>query len=282
MSDLGQLAAALAKVQAELPSVAKSETADIQGTTKDGKPYRKKYSYADLAAISKTVLPLLGANGLAWITRPTLTEAGRFVLAYELAHTSGESRTGEYPLPPPERTPQDLGSAITYARRYALCSVTGVAPEADDDDGAAASGRPVEPEPEPELATREQLANYRTLHAEISATNGDDRLRELWQLIGTEFKNDALTPSHANELRALISQRRTEPELPDPDLTDPTRRRVFALFRALRWEDSEVQHDFATKTLGRTVDSFKTLTEAEGLRLATALEGRKRAMGVKT
>ena len=138
----GTLAAALAAFQAELPPVGKAETAEVEGTTKSGKPFKYKYSYADLAAVSKVVLPLLGQHGLAWITKPTLREDGKFVLAYKLAHVSGDEEAGEYPLS--GGTAQEIGSAITYARRYALCSVTGVAPESDDDDGSAANHRSVQ------------------------------------------------------------------------------------------------------------------------------------------
>jgi hypothetical protein len=158
------LAAALAAVQANLPSISKGETAEVK--TKQGGTY--KYSYADLADVSKVILPLLGAVGLSWITRPTYNETGKFVLAYELLHTSDQSRAGEYPLPT-AGTPQEIGSAITYARRYALCSVTGVAPEQDDDDGASAS-RP----------QREQWDNARPaaptatqVRAEIAAASKD-------------------------------------------------------------------------------------------------------------
>ena len=58
------------------------------------------------------------------------------MLAYKLLHVSGDHEAGEYPLPT-SGTPQAIGSAITYARRYTLVAVTGLAPE-DDDDGAAA------------------------------------------------------------------------------------------------------------------------------------------------
>lgn len=128
------LTEALAKVQAELPKVTKGETATVE--TKQGGTY--KYTYADLAAVSEAILPRLGEHGLAWVTRPTVVE-GRFVLAYELRHVSGEKIEGEFPLS--GSTPQQQGAAITYARRYCLCSVTGVAPESDDDDAKAASHR---------------------------------------------------------------------------------------------------------------------------------------------
>jgi hypothetical protein len=129
-----QLAAALVQLQLRLPKVGKDKTAKVQ--PKEGRAY--SYTYADLSSISDALLPLLGGVGLAWTASPTLTDDGKFVLDYALLHTSGESRGGRYPLPS-GGTPQATGSAITYARRYALCSVTGLAPDADDDGQAAAA-----------------------------------------------------------------------------------------------------------------------------------------------
>jgi hypothetical protein len=125
------LYAALAKVQAELPRVAKGKTGEVK---KDGKKVYD-YDYADLTDVSEAIMPLLGQNGLAFTARPTLNSAGVFVLAYSLLHSSGEREDGEYPLPS-SGTPQDIGKAITYGRRYCLCAVTGVAPGGDDTDAA--------------------------------------------------------------------------------------------------------------------------------------------------
>jgi len=120
---------ALAAFQASLPTIAKGHQA---------KAGSYDYSYADLTDVSAAVVPALAKHGLSWSARPTLTEAG-FVLAYCLRHEGGHVESGEYPLPDPTKTPaQQLGSAITYARRYALCAMTGVAPGGDDDDGAKA------------------------------------------------------------------------------------------------------------------------------------------------
>lgn len=127
------LAAALAAVQAEIPEVIKAEKAKIEG--KEGRR-SYEYSYADLGAVTRTILPRLGRYGLSWLTKPTMLD-GKFVLVYKLLHASGESEEGIYPLPD-RGSPQEIGSAITYARRYTLCSVTGVAP-ADDDDAAEAT-----------------------------------------------------------------------------------------------------------------------------------------------
>jgi ERF superfamily protein len=130
MTDQNALAAALAQLQTQLPKIRKSETAQVRSEKGS-----YSYSYADLAGISEQLLPIMGKLGLSFTSRPTLS-GDRFVLAYRLWHTSGECLDGEYPLPA-GGTPQQVGSAITYGRRYCLCAVTGIAPE--DDDGAAAT-----------------------------------------------------------------------------------------------------------------------------------------------
>ena len=130
------LSAALAAFQADLPTIAKDKSADAG---------KYKYSFADLSDVSEVVLPLLGKHGLAWSTRPTLQD-GAFALHYQLLHEGGESIDGVYPLPGANTPAQQLGGAITYARRYALCAVTGVAPGGDDTDAApvgAATGADV-------------------------------------------------------------------------------------------------------------------------------------------
>jgi hypothetical protein len=150
-----ELAAALAKVQTELPAIAKGETAKIQA--KDGSSYQ--YSYADLTDVSAVVLPLLGKHGLAFTAWPTLTDSGQFVLSYTLMHSSGEERSGSYPLPS-SGSPQQIGGVITYARRYCLCAVTGAAPGGDDNDAAGTTevrmDRPTQPPADPAVMAAEQ------------------------------------------------------------------------------------------------------------------------------
>lgn len=149
-----KLAAALAAFQAELPTIGKGETAEVKN---DAGRLLYSYNYADLGTISGQVMPLLGKHGLSFISKPTFRD-GRNVLAYSLLHESGEREDGEYPLPD-RGTPQQMGSAITYGRRYCLCAVTGVAPEdGTDDDGAAAStARHHEPPPEPDPVVAARL-----------------------------------------------------------------------------------------------------------------------------
>src|SRR5690606_24979315 len=70
------------------------------------------------------------------IVQQTDIEDARTVLITRLVHESGEWIAGKYPIHPVKADPQGEGSALTYARRYALMAIAGIAPE--DDDGNAA------------------------------------------------------------------------------------------------------------------------------------------------
>lgn len=132
------LAAALAAFQAELPKLSKDQSAKVTGESQSGAKISYTYGYADLAQVTETVSPILGKHGLSFTSVPTMTEHG-FLLAYSLLHESGEKIDGQWPLPDPTRTkPQQVGSAITYGRRYAFMAVTNTFPGGEDDDGAAA------------------------------------------------------------------------------------------------------------------------------------------------
>ena len=122
------LAEALAKFQAELPSVGKNEEGDTG---------HFKYEYASLDLLVQRVLPKLAAVGLSFTCATDFTPEGKFVLTYALLHTSGESRLGMFPIPVTANA-QQMGSWLTYARRYCLLCVTGVHPGGEDDDAVAA------------------------------------------------------------------------------------------------------------------------------------------------
>lgn len=164
MPDYGypNLAAALAAFQADRPSLTKTNTADV---VKEG---RKLYSYqyADLADVEETVLPMLGAVGIAWYCH---TEAinGAMSLVCTLEHESGDRRSSVFPLQAKLTDPQGLGSYLTYFQRYALMMMTGVHAAGEDDDGqraqASARQEPAErretERPDPGPGTRQGGAN---------------------------------------------------------------------------------------------------------------------------
>lgn len=121
MSEHKSLPAALAAFQAEMPSVPKGKTANAGSYS---------YKYADLADIASVAHPLMSAHGLSFTSAPQLRE-GQLVLVAKLLHTSGEAEQGELPIN--GRSPQELGSSITYMRRYLFGCLTGVVTDADDD-----------------------------------------------------------------------------------------------------------------------------------------------------
>lgn len=124
------LAEALAAFQAELPDI---------GLDSENPHYKSKF--ASLPKITKTVLPLLSGHGLSFTAGGVILE-GQFGLSATLLHVSGEERSGFFPIIATD--PQKIGSAITYARRYMLASLTGIVADADDDGNAASIPTPTE------------------------------------------------------------------------------------------------------------------------------------------
>jgi hypothetical protein len=133
------LAAALAAVQAKLPKLVKGETAKVTGESKTGARVSYSYGYAGLDQVVEAVLPALGENGLSISSKTTVTDNGGFMLEVALMHEKGEREIGYWPLPDPRRSgPQEIGSAMTYGRRYLTLALTGTFPGGEDDDGAKA------------------------------------------------------------------------------------------------------------------------------------------------
>ncbi len=124
---INELATALAKAQALIkPAVKDSEN-----------PYFKS-KYADLASVFEACREALTSNGLAIIQR-TVGAGDTVGITTTLMHGSGQWIEGTITLTLEDPTPQSVGSALTYLRRYSLSSMVGVAP--DDDDGNAAQQR---------------------------------------------------------------------------------------------------------------------------------------------
>jgi hypothetical protein len=122
------LAAALVKVQAELPEIERDRTVEV--LKKDGGTY--SYSYVTLATLTKAVMPLLAKHGLAFTAMPGTGADGKMCLRYHLLHESGERLTGEFPISG-EGGIQMIGGRISYSRRYCLAALVGVAADEDDE-----------------------------------------------------------------------------------------------------------------------------------------------------
>lgn len=229
MTETKSLAAAVAMLQTRLPEIKKSQTADTGSYS---------YNYADLAQITRLLMPILGDLGLAFMAKPTMREDGKVVLAYKLLHVSGETEEGEYPLPS-SGTPQAMGSAITYARRYCLCAVTGIAPE-DDDDGAAAQ-------------------------AEALGSRGT----------ATRATQSRPRPQQANRQR---SARQAPASAPPPlpaeagnTVTQPQLKMMHTLFSKAEWIDRNDRLRAASAIAGRELSSSTDLTRDEASRVIDTL-----------
>lgn len=133
---IGKIAAALAKAQGNFGKVVKDKKADVKH--KNGGSH--SYNYATLAGVLEAVREPLSAEGITFLQPSTVTDRAALVRTV-LIHESGEwlSDPG-MPMPVNGGDAQAVGSAITYARRYGLTALLGIAQE--DDDGAAAKAAP--------------------------------------------------------------------------------------------------------------------------------------------
>lgn len=148
---IGKIAAALAKAQGELTNPEKSLTATIQS------PFPREtdlsFRYASLASGLDIVRKCLGQHEIAAVQTTAIDEAAGLIrLSTMLAHSSGEWIASDWPVCPVSDTnaPHRMGAALTYARRYALFTLVGIAGEDDLDapdllSASAASVSPSDP-----------------------------------------------------------------------------------------------------------------------------------------
>jgi hypothetical protein len=111
---------------------------DIKHAVKDATNPHFKSAYADLQAITEACRPALVKHGFSVMHGCDSTDGNTVTVTARLQHSSGEWVESSLTMRPTKADPQGIGSAITYARRYTLASIVGVATE--DDDGNAASG----------------------------------------------------------------------------------------------------------------------------------------------
>ncbi len=150
-----KLFAALAKAQAE-----------IVGAKKDSENPFFKSNYADLAACWDACRDALTRNGLCVIQLPQRSAPETVTLQTILAHESGQSVSSTFTMPMREDSPQAYGSTLTYARRYALSAIVGLA-QVDDDGEGAMNRNP----PPPRLITARQRSEIEGLLPDAEETD---------------------------------------------------------------------------------------------------------------
>ena len=128
---VGKLAEALAKAQGIMKPAKMNKV----------NPFFKS-KYADLESVWDSIREPFSKNGLSVIQTTDVLESGTLIVNTTLLHMSGEWISSSLTLSPTQNTPQGVGSALTYARRYTLSAIAGVCSD-EDDDANAASGKDV-------------------------------------------------------------------------------------------------------------------------------------------
>jgi hypothetical protein len=152
--------------------------ADAPKLTKDATNPHFKNKYTSLDSLIADVVPVLSQHKLVWLTRPGRDETGAPALHYELLYApSGERVEGAMPLMLSKEDPQGQGSALTYARRYSMVSVLGLAADDDDDGNRArpskATADPFGPPADGDLIERIERAIAYTLDPANPDPKGD-------------------------------------------------------------------------------------------------------------
>jgi hypothetical protein len=161
---IASLAAALAKAQAELVNPEKSLVATISSGHRGGP--EQSFRYAPLSSGLDIVRKTLGQHEIATMQTTAIDQAAGVVnLTTVLAHSSGEWIASDWPVCAiaDTATPRRMGAALTYARRYALFTLVGIAGE--DDVDAPDLATPQQQSPGPERAKGNGTLNGGQLHA---------------------------------------------------------------------------------------------------------------------
>lgn len=162
--EINELMAALSKVQAILTNAVKDKE----------NPFYKS-SYADLTSIWDCCREPLSANGLAIVQTIEGAKDAMFLITI-LGHASGQWIKSKLPLILTKLDAQGVGSAISYARRYALSSIVGVCTE--DDDGEKAVGR--------QGQKKSYQAKEKALQIEELPVAEDWQMDQFWESLGSE------------------------------------------------------------------------------------------------
>ena len=194
---IDKLAMALSKAQAVMEAAAKNKRNPHFNST-----------YADLASIIESVRKPLTDNGLAF-TQTIQTMQTGLSLETTLLHTSGQWLRSEYPLI--QGTAQQTGSSLTYARRYSLSSIAGIAADEDDDGAKATQAKPQQrktrtaADDEPQANERIGQEQLNILIAECDELGTDKRA--LCRYFGVPSMAD-LAPDQFAEAMAQLARKR--------------------------------------------------------------------------
>lgn len=200
-----KIVGALAKAQADVKPIKKDKKVDAGA---------KKYKFADLAQVLSATMTALGSHGVA-VVQGVSSEQGCVHVTTFLAHNeSGEWMSSTLTIPTRDAA-QDIGSAITYGRRYSVMAMCGTAPEDDDGkaahDGAVESGgrdqrspqrqqpRQQQQRPAQRQDTPAESAFRKILHKYMQEEFGRDGKSVPWKKVASEISGIDPWPDNPTE-----------------------------------------------------------------------------------
>lgn len=187
---INEIATALAKAQGELQNAAKNAT---NGHFKN--------DYADLGEVLGTVRPVLSKHGIA-LVQMTSIEGGAMLLHTRLIHTSGQWLESVHPVAQLPARAQEIGANETYARRYSLAAICGIA-QADDDLGDGKKAAPASaPAPVDQEARRKMLI----ANGEQAAAFSMEALESWWKRNLSQADRDLVTMETLADLKKLVGK----------------------------------------------------------------------------
>jgi hypothetical protein len=232
---LSQIATALAKAQGELENPEKSLTATFMSPFP--REQNRTFRYASLASGLDIVRKCLTKHEIATVQATAIEpETGLIKLTTTLLHTSGEWIASDWPVCPVAETaaPHRMGAALTYARRYALFTLVGIAGEDDLDAPDLAMPVPrsdraakATPDPSPHDCQEASSAKTNASHPRNSARRTTARASPSAPALSSEASQDLV-----HQLGAELDRLSTEEEL------DTWALRAWETVKALRSEDA--------------------------------------------
>ncbi len=236
---IGAIAAALARAQAELTNPERTLAATIRSPFP--REQDRTFRYASLASGLDIVRKTLSQQEIATVQTTRIEpNTGQIHLTTLLAHSSGEWISSDWPVCASKDTeaPHRMGAALTYARRYALFALVGIAGEDDLDAPDIATPVPSPAEPRmvsgpkgrqdkrmlhrPPMLGREASAKLRdTMLDELASLSTDQELLA-WAKEGLPKKN-TLLEADARVIEAAYQEKVAQPTPPVPDPADDSR-----------------------------------------------------------
>lgn len=213
-----KIAPAIVAAQADMPAVPKQTKGQVGNQVR---------YYADFSTVVEAVQPILAKHGLAFVQLPIDTDRQNHVgLTTRIVHTSGEWIEASFAMPSQGNGAQGIGSALSYAKRYALMAAFGLATE--DDDGAGASAPPPRQQQAPRQSAPKPAApktdepSVAQIQAMMAAFNGigvrdkDERIEFIRNVVNRPVDSSKeLTKAEAGQVIDAINKQAGATGAPD-------------------------------------------------------------------